>query len=230
MKDITAIIPAYNEADNINLVIKDLNAVGIQNIIISIDVQTDDNTIEVLNGLKVKSVVSKKSGYDPTVLSGIQAIAKNFPKTKYVLFADAGRKYSFSVVKKFYEKIDNCDLVLGIRNDANNTMLWHQKLGTQLVLFFINFIFNSKICDITPFRLVSLGFLNKLNLVGAKFQLPTEMLVKALSLDAKIEQVEIASKQRIGNSKVSGKLYNSLRAGFEMLLAIRHSNYGKKIN
>lgn len=228
MKDITVIIPAYNEADNIKKVISDLNVESLNNIIVAIDANTRDTTKLILDSLKVKNVISKTSGYDPTVLSGIKVIKKYFPNTNYVLFADAGRKYSFKVVKDFYKQIKNNDMVLGVRIDAESTMLWHQKLGTQIVLLMINTYFKTKIKDITPFRLISYDLLIKLKLQGAKFQLPTEMLVKALAVNAKIKEVSIISKPRVGKSKVSGNLKNSFRAGLEMLSAIKYANYGKK--
>lgn len=222
MDGITIVIPVLNEADNILSVVTDLKTLGYEQIIIGIDSKTTDNTKELLDKNRIKSVIANRTGYDPTVNAAVKAIDSMYPNTKYVVFADAGKKYSFENIAKLHQKAqEGFNLVLGVRTDQVNSMLWHQKLGTQLVLLPARLIFKKKILDISPFRLINYELLKKLTMEPKKFRWPTEMLIKTLAINKSVGEVKVASLKRQGVSKVSGSLKNSIKAGLDMFSALK---------
>lgn len=222
MDDTVVIMPVLNEEDNILSVVKLLKSNNLHNIIIGIDASTTDTTPQILEQASIRYIKSLHTGYDPTVKAALSKIEDYYPQTKYILFADAGGKYSFEIVATFLKKInEGADLVLGSRVGQTENMLWHQKLGTQVVLFPIRLIFNRKIADISPFRLIRRDKYEKLEMRGDKFRFPSEMLVKSLALKYQIVEVPVVSLKRQGKSKVSGSLKNSIKAGRDMISSLQ---------
>jgi hypothetical protein len=124
--------------------------------------------------------------------------------------------------------LNGSDMVLAIRTDANNSMLWHQKLGTKAVLLPINLFFRQKVRDISPFRLVKSSIFTMLQMSPKKFRWPSELLVKSLAIKLTIDQIDVVSLPREGTSTVSGNIKNSLRAGLEMLSSLQFIRYNNK--
>lgn len=226
MDKTVVIIPAYNEQLSMQTVIDQLKKVGLNKIIVSLDSRSTDTTSQILKKNKIHIVKVAEPGYDPALELGVKAIKKYYPSVNYVLFADAGNKYGFNIVKKFIKKIENgADMVLGTRVDFVHGLHWHQKLGTQLVLVPIKLFFNKKIKDISPFRLIRYDVLKSLKMKPKKFRWTTEMLIKCLALNLNVAEVDVKTQKRIGKSKISGNLKNSLLAGVDMFSALKYINY-----
>jgi GTP:adenosylcobinamide-phosphate guanylyltransferase len=226
--DITMIIPCRNEADNIRTVIKNAHLNGVKNIVIGLDPATHDDTKQVCESLGCVVVESPRSGYDPAVHSATDWVLAH-SKSKAFVYADAGNKYSFHYVALMLEQLNKgADLVLAARTDAASTMLWHQKLGTQIVLTPINILMKSKLLDITPFRMVRRTVFDKINISPQTFRWPSEMLVKALAIKLPLSEVLVESLPRQGTSKVSGNFKNSVRAGVEMFSSLQFIRYKEK--
>lgn len=226
MDNIVTIIPVLNEENNILTVISKLREHSLVNIIVAIDIKTTDRTAQILEKEQIPFIIGQKTGYDGTVSAGIAAISRFYPSAEYILFSDAGGKYSYDTIKLFMSEIEKgADLVIGSRVEQTKYMLWHQKLGTQMVLFPIKLIFGKQIADISPFRLIRRSIFDKLNMKGSKFRYPSEMLVKCLALNVKVVEVPVTSLKRIGTSKVSGSIKNSLKAGFDMFSSLQFVRY-----
>jgi hypothetical protein len=166
-----------------------------------------------------------RPGYDGAVYIATQYALENYSSAD-ILYTDAGNKYAYDKVDQMQENISNgSDLVLAVRVDAANTMLWHQKLGTRVVLSMINLFCGSSVKDISPFRLVRSESISMLNMTPKKYSWPSESLVKALAMGLKVTEVNVQSLPREGVSKVSGSLRNSIRAGAEMMSSLRYITY-----
>ena len=224
--DTTAmIIPCRDEADNIETVIENVRKHGVESIIIGLDPATVDSTKEVCLKQGCIVVDAPHSGYDSAVQTATQWVLKNTDADVFV-YADAGSKYSFHYVSDMLTAVNNgSDIVLAVRKDTNRTMLWHQKLGTQLILVPMQLVFGRRIGDITPFRMVRRSVFKKLSMSPQTFRWPSEMLVKALALKLNIQEIEVESLPRQGISKVSGSIKNSARAGIEMFSSLRFIRY-----
>ncbi len=223
-----AIVPTRNESDNIAGVISALKKLKLKAIIVGIDPATTDNTKALAQELGCITVQATRSGYDPVVALASAKATTTFPGS-LLLYTDAGNKYSYdSLPKMLYCINTGDDMVLAVRVDVTGTMLWHQKLGTQIVLGLVNTLLRSRIRDISPFRLVKSSLLEDVTMHPKKFRWPSEMLVKSLALGLKVGQININSLPRKGTSKVSGSLKNSVRAGTEMLSSIQFINYKKE--
>lgn len=218
--NLVVIMPCKNEADNIAEVIKNIQKLKPSQIYIGLDPSTTDATREVAEKLGCTVALADRGGYDPAVYAATKIALRHHPNS-ILLYTDAGGKYGYAQVGKMVSLMNSgVDMVLAVRTDTNKTMLWHQKLGTKLVLAIINLLTRKQIRDISPFRLVKSTVFNTVQMEPKKFRWPSELLVKALASGLVIQQVNVISLPRIGTSKVSGSVINSLRAGIEMVSSI----------
>ncbi len=227
--NVVVLIASYNEEKNLKREISQIRKEGYDNILVSIDPKTSDDSQKILDSLGVDFVWSEKSGYDYVMKAGVSAIASNYPSSRAVLFSDAGNKTYYDIVELFIKKMNNgSEMVIGEREGGAKSMLWHQKLGTKLILIPIDIRFSRRIHDNGPLRLVTLDLLKRLDMKPRNFRWTTEMLVKALAIEAKIKFVRVRTKKRRGRSKISGSARNSLLAAFDMFTAFRFMFYQVK--
>lgn len=223
---VVAVIPVFNEAGNIEMVLDKLSEYGILKCIVSIDPFNSDAIEKILTQRGVPFVVAPQSGYDSAVYFASCSVEQYYPGAMYILFTDAGNKYSYSVLTDFFQSISGgADIVLGNRLNAHEFLHWRQRVGTQLVLFTINIIFRKKIHDLGPIRMMRISLLKRLAVRPRGFRFPTETLVKSLALKATIVEVPIQLTPRLGVSKISGNLYRSIWAGIDMFSALQFIFY-----
>jgi hypothetical protein len=221
-------MPCRNEADNLQVVVQKLKLLQPVAIVVGLDPNTTDNTSEIASALGCIVIPAVKGGYDPAVWVATDYVLRHKLGNK-ILYTDAGNKYSYDKVPLMESLIaQGNDMVIAVRTDAAKTMLWHQKLGTYIVLASINFATKAKMRDISPFRLVSTAVFNTVHMDPQTYRWPSELLVKAIACGFAIQQVDVVSLPRLGTSKVSGNFMNSLKAGVEMFSSLKFAHYKKE--
>jgi len=140
MKEITIVVPAYNEEDNIVQTVQDINKAVKNCDILVVNDCSKDRTLEILNGLKKKHknlrVLSHKrnGGYGAALKTGFA-----HAKTKYVAFLDADLTYPPRYVPIMLNKLkrENLDVVWGNRFGGRvNGMPMLRKIGNKMILVF----------------------------------------------------------------------------------------------
>ena len=221
MADLVVIMPCRNEADNLHIVVAKLKLLKPTAIVIGLDPATNDETAKVAKSLGCLVAPADRSGYDPAAQTATQQALEKYPDS-LLLYTDAGDKYSYDQVPEMIAMTEaGYDMVLAVRVDSQGAMLWHQKLGTQVILNLINLRLGQKIRDISPFRLVKSTVFDRVKMDAQKYRWPSELLVKSLAAGLKIGQVDVQSLPRKGTSKVSGSMMNSVRAGAEMFSSLQ---------
>ena len=88
----------------------------------------------------------------------------------------------------------------------------------------IQHLFGVKYTDLGPFRAVRLTALKKLHMADRNFGWTVEMQVKAARRGLRIAEVPVRYRRRIGESKITGTLLGSVRAGYKILWTIFRPN------
>jgi uncharacterized membrane protein YphA (DoxX/SURF4 family) len=227
---LVVVVPCKNEADNIAVTVQQLRRLNPVDIYVAVDPTTKDNSASIVTKMGCKLIVSPKAGYDPAVHAATEAVVAEYVDCQ-ILYTDAGMKYSYDQVEAMRALMDDgADIVLANRIDIKKTMFWHQKLGTQLVISLVNLFCRSTIRDISPLRLVHSSVINRLSMQPKLYRWPSEMIVKALALKLDIRSVEVVSLKRLGSSKVSASVKNSIIAGFQMLSSLQFIRYKEEYN
>lgn len=220
MPHIKVIIPAYNEADSIALVINDIP--DIVNEIIVISNNSTDNT--EINAKKAGATVltEKRKGYGYACLKGMTYIANQNIKPDIVVFLDGDYSDYPEELTKIVAPIinDDIDFVIGARVKdlrEQGSMTGPQIFGNWLATTLMTLFFKSKFTDLGPFRAITYNKLLALNMEDKTYGWTVEMQLKVLRQKLSYTEIPVNYRNRIGISKVSGTFKGAMFAGFKIL-------------
>jgi glycosyltransferase involved in cell wall biosynthesis len=220
MRDISVIIPAFNEADSIAKVIADIPEVVSE--IIVIDNNSTDNTSIVATAAGATVLFEPQKGYGNACLKGINYLSKRSNRPSIVVFMDGD--YSdypedlYDIVKPITD--GKVDFVIGARVKElreEGSMTPQQVFGNWLATFLMKVLFGARFTDLGPFRAITYERLMELEMADKTYGWTVEMQLKALKRKIAYTEVPVRYKKRIGISKVSGTVKGTIFAGVKIL-------------
>ena len=220
MPIIKVIIPAYNEANSIVNVIKDIPQI-VDEVIVVNNNSTDNTEINAKNaGATV--LTENRKGYGYACLKGMDYISNQESKPDIIVFLDGDYSdYPEDLIKIIAPILkDNIDFVIGARVKRlreQGSMTPQQVFGNWLATFLMKLFFNAKFTDLGPFRAIKYKKLLELNMEDKTYGWTVEMQLKALKQKFSYIEVPVSYKQRIGVSKVSGTVKGTIFAGVKIL-------------
>lgn len=217
---IKVIIPAYNEAASIGLVIKDIPSIVDEVILVSN--ASTDGTEKVAFEAGATVLREERMGYGYACLKGMHHVATATTKTDIIVFLDGD--YSdypqqlLELVAPIIEK--DIDFVVGARVSAlreAGSMTGPQKFGNWLATSLMRLFFGSEFTDLGPFRAIKYDKLLALKMEDKTYGWTVEMQLKVLKRKYSNVEVPMKYRNRIGKSKVSGTLKGAIFAGVKIL-------------
>lgn len=218
--DIKVIIPAYNEADSIAAVIKEIpNSVSE---IIVVNNNSSDNTLNNAKNAGATVLTENRKGYGYACLKGMQYIAEQSNPPHIIVFIDGDYSDYPEELTKIVEPIvqDDKDFVIGARVKRlreGGSMTPQQIFGNWLATFLMKLLFGATYTDLGPFRAIKYDKLLELQMEDKTYGWTVEMQLKALKKKLSYTEVPVRYKKRIGISKVSGTVKGSIFAGIKIL-------------
>jgi glycosyltransferase involved in cell wall biosynthesis len=220
MVDIKVIIPAFNEADSIAHVIKELPKT-VSEIIVVNNNSTDDT---VTNAEKAGATVltEERRGYGYACLCGLDYITNKSKAPDIIVFIDGDYSDYPEELDKVIAPIleRNLDFVVGVRKKSlreEGSMTPQQIFGNWLATFLMRLFFGAKFTDLGPFRAIKYEKLKELEMQDKTYGWTVEMQLKILKKKMTYTEVPVRYKKRIGVSKVSGTVKGSIFAGIKIL-------------
>ena len=192
-KKIWVVIPAYNEGETIGAVLDDLKKKEIP--VLVIDDGSQDSTAEVVEGKGVLLIRNERNlGKGLALKKGIDYLFKN-EDFDYVITMDADNQHSSEDLDKFLKAAENNDdFVVGNRMQNPEGMPKIRVFTNKLMSWLISKITKQKIPDSQcGFRLIKRKVLEKLNIETNKFQIESEIIIKAARLGVPIKFIPIRS-------------------------------------
>ncbi|TXG36625.1 glycosyltransferase family 2 protein [Seonamhaeicola maritimus] len=220
MPKINVIIPAYNEADSIGNVIKDIPNT-VEEVIVISNNSTDDTEVNAQNAGATVLTESRK-GYGYACLKGMDYIANKAAKPDIIVFLDGDYSDYPEELTKIVEPIinDDKDFVIGAREKRlreAGSMTGPQIFGNWLATFLMKLMFGSKFTDLGPFRAIKYDKLLALEMEDKTYGWTVEMQLKALKQKLSYVEIPVNYRNRIGVSKVSGTVKGAIFAGVKIL-------------
>lgn len=216
---IAVIIPALNEEQAIDKVLRDIPET-VQQVIV-VDNGSSDRTAEVARGLGALVVDEPRRGYGQACLTGIAQL--NNPDIVVFLdgdYSDYPEELTALVAPLIVEE---ADMVIGSRTlgqRQRGALLPQARFGNWLSTLLIRLLFGVSFTDLGPFRALRYEALCRLAMQDRDFGWTVEMQVKAARLGLRSVEIPVRYRRRIGISKITGTLSGSLRAGHKILWTI----------
>jgi glycosyltransferase involved in cell wall biosynthesis len=213
---VSVVIPAFNEQEAIGRVVSSIPLEWVNEVIV-VDNGSTDSTAARAQEAGAKVVSEPIRGYGSACRAGLMATGE----TDTVVFLDGDRSDDPRDLPRLLSPIQNgaADFVLGSRLSGSQeagAMPFHARLGNWVIARIMNLVYGLKITDIGSFRAIRRDLLLSLGMKQMTFGWPVEMLVKAAKRGARIIEVPVCYRKRIGESKVSGTVRGSLLAAYYM--------------
>ena len=220
---IDVLIPAYNEQNSVQKVIKEVPDV-VRHIVVVNNNSNDDTKI---NAQQAGAIVidEPQRGYGKACLTGIGYIAKIERIPDILVFLDAD--YSdypgqlLDLIKPIVE--EGFDMVIGSRAKGrreSGSMTPPQLFGNWLSTTLMRWIYKTSYTDLGPFRAIKWEKLQQLGMEDETFGWTIEMQIKASKMGFNTVEVPVDYRQRIGVSKISGTVKGVFGAGYKILWTI----------
>ncbi len=191
--NIWVIIPAYNESRSLETILKGLKDRKIS--ILVVDDGSEDNTYKLAKKWADVVIKSKKNlGKGVSIKKGISYLKEN--KTfDCIITMDADGQHSLSDMDKFIKEAEEGALVVvGNRMDNHSGMPWIRVFTNKIMSWIISAILRQKIPDTQcGFRLVKKEVLEKIIIRTKKFEIESELLIKAGRAGFTIKSIPIES-------------------------------------
>ncbi len=157
MKELTVVMPVYNEEEVISVVlndwIKELRRLGIDFELCIYNDGSTDETLKSINEIEKKNnelkVIDKpNSGHGPTVLLGYQEA-----KGKWIFQTDSDNEIKPDQFQKVWEQRDDSDLIVGFRVDRESPTV--RKIVSFISKWSIRLLYGKGVRDVNcPYRLL----------------------------------------------------------------------------
>lgn len=221
---ITIAIPAYNEEENIEWVVKDCLASLPKYFsdyeVLIIDDGSQDKTAEIADKLvkqykSVRIIHQINGGYSAAMLTGIRSAKKDF-----VAYIPADGQYLVSDMSKMYPLMESSDLVLGyrgIRKDYN----FYRKILSYGYLVFLWVLFGITVKDLNGPNIWRTKEANKLKeIYSVKSKgvfLLAEIVARFRAKDLRISEAPSVYRKRRGGTVKNAKLSVPVQTGLDAL-------------
>jgi glycosyltransferase involved in cell wall biosynthesis len=223
---IAVVIPAWNEEASIGRVIVDLPKDWVRRVVVA-DNNSTDRTADVAREHGATVVPAPRQGYGSACLAAL-AFLESLPpadQPDVVVFIDADYSDHPEQLPLLVAPIlDNeADFVIGsrtLKRQPPGALLPQAVFGNKLACFLMRLFFGQTYTDLGPFRAIAWDKLRALRMADPDFGWTVEMQIKAARRRLRIREVAVDYRPRIGQSKITGTLKGSARAGWKILYTI----------
>ena len=213
------LIPAYNEAEKIAEIIKNIKAHGFDVLVVD-DGSTDQTAyISKISGAKVLSHRINR-GQGAAILTGLEyAQNKNY---EIVVFFDADGQMKTTEIKNIIEPLqnDNCDVVLGSRflGEAQNMPLV-KLLTLKLALIFTKITTGLKFSDThNGFQAWKMSAIDKINLTQDRQAYASELLQEISEHKIKYQEIPVTINYTAYSKGKGQSIFNAFNIIFNLLI------------
>lgn len=203
MEKTCALIPSYNEEEAIGPVVRELVALGIVPYVI--DDGSTDRTAEAAAGAGAAVIgLPVNMGKGAALREGFaRALRDGFDR---VIVLDGDGQHKTGDIRAFFERMDltGADIVIGNRMLDTSSMPLIRDMTNRFMSWLISAISRQRVSDSQcGFRMVRRRVLENISLKSSRFEIETELILKAARAGFKIESVPIQTIYEGGKSRIN---------------------------
>ena len=223
---VSVIIPAYNEARAIGLVLAEIPTGWVQEVIV-VDNHSSDDTAAAARAGGATVLREPRPGYGHACLAGMAYAFGKAPAERpdIVVFLDGDHSDYPEQLPELLAPLlrGEADLVIGSRalgERERGALLPQQRFGNWLATRLLRLRYGGHFTDLGPFRAILAPALLGLGMEDKTYGWTVEMQIKAARQGLRTVEVPVRYRRRIGTSKVSGTVRGTLGAGYKILWTI----------
>lgn len=225
---VTAIVPARDEESSIGVVLNDLKSLTgvaaghLVDQLIVCDNGSTDNTAKIAAAHNAIVVFEITPGYSPACHAALNRFFRTpYSDSDILVFVDADQSMPVCDLEELLTPISNgAELVIGARTGSKvetGALNFQQRWGNRLATMLIKLFWGVRYADLGPFRAITAGALKKIDMQDQTYGWTTEMQVRAIQENLNVVEVPVATRRRVGRSKISGSIVGNIRAGRAIL-------------
>ena len=230
MSNISVVIPALNEEEPIEQVVRECLTTGVPNEIIVVDNGSTDRTAERARAAGAQVVSEPQPGYGRACLAGIRAVSSN---SDIVVFLDGDGSDCPELIEQLVRPIaiGDEDFVIGSRTRGrreHGSMNFQQIFAGRLAGWLMTILYGVRYTDMCPFRAIRREVLDSLDMQEQTYGWNLEMQMKAARARLRILEIPVNHRCRAGGvSKVSGTFRGTVVAGIRILVTFARIAFEK---
>jgi glycosyltransferase involved in cell wall biosynthesis len=215
------IIPALDEEHAIGPLLDGVDRTLIRDIIVG-DNGSRDATAEVARSRGAEVVTVAERGYGAACAGALTRLRED---VEVVVFMDADGSDDPAEIPLLLAPIaeGRADLVIGSRALGTiepGALTPQQRFGNWLATRLIRMIYGHRYTDLGPFRAIRRELLDRIGMQDRRYGWTVEMQIRALQLGARVTEVPVRYRRRVGRSKISGTVSGVIKAGWWILYTI----------
>lgn len=189
--DLSIIIPAYNEAANVSILIDKIKEIShsldCSYEVIVVDGGSKDNTLQIAKDKGVLGFIQKRPGYGGALKDGIKAAGG-----KYIITLDADLSHNPYIIKRLFYHRNKAHIVIASRyiREGLANMPFSRRALSRILNRFLCWGLSLPLRDISSgFRLYNAEIFKEIDFQEKDFNALVEILVKAYMQGFKIEEI-----------------------------------------
>ena len=221
MNSISVIMPAFNEEENIRVVVESslnvLREIANKYEVIIVNDGSTDNTGLIAEELskKYNGVVKvfahlNNNGMGAAIKTGISNANYDL-----IFTACSDNQFDMSELKKFTEEIDTVDFIIGYR--LNRHQSFYRIFNTRLYHILISLLFGLRVKDPSWVKMFKKKVVDNIKLESDGFFWETEIIVRAIKKGYRYSEVGVHSYPRVKGKSSGGKIIKALGVFFTIL-------------
>ena len=224
--EVAIIIPVLNEEEAIVKVLNDLPEQR-RKLVLVVDNGSSDNSAAVARAAGARVLFEPRRGYGRACLRGLSWLEKEHIEPRVVVFLDGDYSDYPAEIELLLRPLlaGDFDFVLGSRTKkvlSRRALTPQARFGNLLATRLIDFFWGFSYSDLGPFRALDYTLLKRLCMDDKTYGWTVQMQIRALQAGARILEIPVSYRYRMGKSKISGTVKGSILAGYKILSTIRH--------
>jgi len=216
---IAVVIPALDEELAIGPLLAAIDRTLVRDVLVG-DNGSRDRTADVARGAGATVIRVDERGYGAACAGALTQLADD---VDLVVFMDADGSDDPREIPALIEPIlaGRAELVIGSRVVVERGALTpQQRFGNWLAVRLIAAIYRHRYTDLGPFRAIRRELLDRIGMRDRRYGWTVEMQVRALQLGARVAEVPVRVRRRVGKSKISGTVTGVINAGWWIVYTI----------
>lgn len=220
---IDVVIPAFNEAESIGLVLGDISHLLVRRVVVA-DNNSTDSTARMAEASGAIVVPAPRQGYGSACQAGVKEVERR-GAPDIIVFLDADYSDHPDEMEQLVSPIlaQEADVVIGSRvrgKSEPGALLPQARFGNWLACWMIRILYRHRYTDLGPFRAIRWSSYTQLGMRDPDFGWTAELQVKALKQGLRVTEVPVSYRKRVGVSKITGTLVGTIRAGYKIIRTI----------